>query len=119
MTVVKLGSRLVLAASIVAAALLTVGCGDNQPAAATPVLSAITLTAAPNGNVLQVTATAVYSFGPTRNVTGEARWESSNTTVVEVTQTGGVTAVGPGRAEIRATYQGVVGVLALCGIGCG
>ncbi|HEX7798493.1 MAG TPA: hypothetical protein VF456_29215 [Vicinamibacterales bacterium] len=57
------------------------------------------------------TATAQFSNNTSINVTTAATWESSNTLVATVGPGGRVEAVGPGVADIRATYRTVSGVL--------
>jgi hypothetical protein len=56
-------------------------------------------------------ATAQLSDKSSSNVTTVATWESSNILVATVGPGGRVAAVGPGVADIRATYRGVSGVL--------
>jgi hypothetical protein len=76
----------------------------------TPVTISITITGQSVNNLtLQLTAVANLSNGTSRNVTTEAAWRSSNTAVAAVTETGVVTAVGTGQAQITATYDGVTG----------
>ena len=57
----------------------------------------------------QVTATPRNSSGTA--ITGKTTtWTSTNTAVATVSNTGLVTAVGPGGCEIRATVDGIVGI---------
>ena len=62
------------------------------------------------GDTAQFQATATLSNGTSRTVTSQAAWESSDTSIATVTNTGVVTALAPGEAEIRATYQDVTGI---------
>ena len=61
------------------------------------------------GATAQFTATANLSNGTTQTVTSQAAWSSSNLSVAAVTAAGVVAGVGPGNADITATYQGVSG----------
>ena len=54
-------------------------------------------------------AVATFSDGTTKDVTSEAVWTSSNTSVVTISATGQGQAVGVGQSEICAMYQGVSG----------
>jgi hypothetical protein len=58
----------------------------------------------------QFTATAIYSDGASRTVTGNATWSSSDPRVAGVTNRGGrgqVTALAAGSATITATFMGL------------
>jgi len=88
--------RLVSAAFV---AVLPLGCDDDEPTA-------------PTGPFLEVTAPGFFGLleGSTRQLEatfdGEpaaVTWESNNTAVITVSQTGLVTAVGPGNAAATAT----------------
>jgi Carboxypeptidase regulatory-like domain/Bacterial Ig-like domain (group 2) len=59
----------------------------------------------------QMTASAHYSDGSTRDVTSLASWESSAPPFATVSSTGAVTAVATGSTEVRATYQNFVGTM--------
>jgi uncharacterized protein YjdB len=61
------------------------------------------------GKTLQFFADARYPGNWTERVTNVVTWESSNANVATVSMTGLVRAVGPGNADIRATYQGMTG----------
>jgi len=63
------------------------------------------------GQSVQLSATAVRPDGSTRSVTTEAAWQTSNVTVAIVSPIGLVTALAPGQAEIRASYEGQSGSL--------
>ena len=60
------------------------------------------------GSTLQLTATAAMSDGSASNVTEQATWNSSKTTVATVTR-GLVTFRAPGECDITAAYQGKLG----------
>jgi hypothetical protein len=65
---------------------------------------------APNvGAASQFSATAALSNGTTQSVTSQATWQSSSTTVATVSNTGLVTALSAGEADITASYQNVTG----------
>jgi hypothetical protein len=65
----------------------------------------------PTGFTTQLTATATFSDGSTRDVTAQATWSSSNPMVAGVRDMppgrGQVTTVGSGTATIRADFMGV------------
>jgi hypothetical protein len=61
------------------------------------------------GTTAPFTATATLSNGTTQVITGQAEWRSSNVGVVTVAPTGAVTGVGPGEAEVTATFNTVSG----------
>jgi len=102
------------------------GCGGSSsnsntitPAA---VLTSVSLTptaASINvGAYSQFLATANYSDESTKDVTGQASWSSTDSTVASIetegqTNPGRVTAVAPGNVNITAKYQGVSGVTTL------
>ncbi len=90
--------------------------GSTSPTAPTPPVAApatiksVDVTSAyANGNMYQLVATVRYSDGTTRVVTTAARWDSSNTSVAIVSQTGLVTIISTGNVDVRANYQGVSG----------
>lgn len=61
------------------------------------------------GEVQGLQATAIYSDGTARNVTGMATWTSSNQMVADVTNQGGrgqVTGLADGQTTITATFMG-------------
>jgi hypothetical protein len=57
------------------------------------------------GETTQLTATALFSDGSRRGVTGEATWTSSDPATLSVSATGLVTVVRFGRAFISASYD--------------
>jgi len=67
----------------------------------------------PVGATQQFVATAVFADFSTRNVTGQATWKSSNTSVAVVVNAGGAigraSALAEGTATITATYQTMSG----------
>lgn len=105
----------------VVVAVLFVACGGGgsssptptSPAPTAPTVNSVTVTSpgssARTGESAQFSATAVMSNGTTQAVTGQASWQSSNTSVATVAAGGMVSAVGAGDADIRATYQNVTG----------
>jgi Bacterial Ig-like domain (group 2) len=77
------------------------------------------------GQSVQLTATAIFSDGSSRVVTGEAAWQSSNTAIATV-QNGEVTAVSAGIVAISARFgdrSGEHGIAVaappLTGLSCG
>jgi hypothetical protein len=105
--------------AIVVVALLANRCGGSQPTAPSPapaVTSVVVsgwLAPLSVGQAVQLTATAIASNGSSRVVTTEAAWTSSNSAVALVSPVGLVMAQGVGTVEIRASYQGQTGGLAL------
>ena len=69
------------------------------------------------GQTQQFQAVAVLSDGTTSNVTRQSAWVSTDTAVAGVSNGwrngGNVTAVGPGNATLRATFDGVTGETAV------
>ena len=61
------------------------------------------------GTILQLTATAVYNDGTTQDVTNVATWQTSDATIIKVSNGGSVSAVNVGSAQVSAKYQGVNG----------
>ena len=61
------------------------------------------------GGTRQFTATGTYLDGSTQNVTSQAAWSSSKTTVATVSASGLATAVLAGSTTISATLAGVTG----------
>jgi hypothetical protein len=59
------------------------------------------------GQTSQLTATETLSSGTTQDITSQATWLSSNTTVATVSPAGLVTAQGIGVSSISATFSGV------------
>lgn len=98
--------------------LLAVACGKDSPSPTTPSSPAAPSLAAVsvsgyNGTpinrrdqTVQLSASARYSDGSTRDVTASAAWRSDNAAVATVSSSGLVTALGDGEATIVADYQG-------------
>ena len=61
------------------------------------------------GSQASFSATGTYSNSSTLNLTGQARWTSSNTNVATISTRGLVSAVNPGVTTISATLNGVTG----------
>jgi len=85
----------------------------NEPARPGPVPRSLTVTAAATGAQYQLSAVAGFSDGSTQDVTSQAGWRSSDSTVASVSAAGLVTPLANGSALITATFQGVTGSLAL------
>lgn len=61
------------------------------------------------GDTLQLTATAKYSDGSTKDITAVATWASSNSAVATVSASGQVTSLTAGQSSISASLSGVSG----------
>ena len=86
--------------------------GDTAPAIAELRVSPATALMQPR-ETAQLQITAVYGDGSTRDVTSMALFESNDTAMAEVTESGFVTAQTlPGRVSIMVRYQGLVTVFA-------
>src|SRR4051812_36916338 len=87
---------------------LVAACSKDNPVAATPTVSTITVTSAePNvmvGATVQMTASSTLSNGTTSAPT--CSWSSDTPTVASVTASGLVTGVGSGQANIICTSSG-------------
>jgi len=105
-----------------ACAVLMWTCGSGSGSSSSPATPAPTTPTSPGvssvvvtgaapvvGAEAQFTATAALSDGMTQNVTAQASWLSSNPAVATVSASGVVTGVGPGQAEVGATYQNITG----------
>lgn len=102
-----------------ALALAFAACGSETPTGPAPGVSggsgssgtatsvAVTCTADATGH--QCRASAQMSTGSSQDVTTSSTWTSSNAAVATVDGAGHVTHVGNGQAEIRATYQNLLG----------
>ena len=104
------GLMALLLASIL---LLPLGCGGDDPTASPTVVS-IAVEGPPGGTTSvgesgPFIAVATFSDGTTEDVTSDAAWTSSNTSVVTISATAQGQAVGVGQSEICAMYQGVSG----------
>jgi hypothetical protein len=106
---------------VLASALLPIGiaCNDrsdpvplapsNPPPPPAPTLTGLTLSGQVAlfavGETTQLTATASFSDGTTKNVNSEARWSSIDPSVATVSAEGLVTVVSLGRTVVVAQYQ--------------
>ncbi len=96
--------------------LLPLGCGDDGTASPTVVSIAVE---GPPGGTTSVgeggpfIAVATFSDGTTEDVTSDAAWTSSNTSVVTISATVEGEAVGVGQSEICAMYEGVSGCVSV------
>ena len=105
-----------LTAALILSAL---GCGDDPATSmkrrttSTPTLNSLVISA--ESNTLEVngtrslTATGQYSDGSTVDVSTEASWNSSMSSVATVDLIGNITGVALGISTISASYEGVVG----------
>ena len=98
---------------IIGLLLLPLGCGGDDPTASATVVS-IAVEGPPGGTTTvgesgPSIAVATFSDGTTKDVTSDATWTSSNTSVITISATGQGQAVGVGQSEICAMYQGVSG----------
>ena len=78
-----------------------------------PTLSSISVSPAgqtvPTGATLQLTALGTYSNLSTQNLSSQAAWNSSNSSVATVSSSGLVTALTPGSTTVSATLNGFTG----------
>ncbi len=72
-----------------------------------------TSTAIPKGTTQSFTATAIYSDGSKQDVTSAATWQSSNTGVASVDNTGLATSSAQGGTQVSASYQSFAATAAL------
>lgn len=93
--------------------LVAVAAACDGPTRSSAVPRSLTVTAAVTGPLYQCSAVAGFSDGSTQDVTSQARWGSSDSTVATVSAAGLVTPLANGSALITATYQGVSGSIAL------
>ncbi len=98
--------------------LFLAGCGSvafspNVSPSSTPSLTSIAVTSTSAsiavGQSEQLTATAKYSDGSTKNVTSNVSWSSSSTGTATVTKSGLMTAVAAGQVKIVATLDVISG----------
>jgi hypothetical protein len=106
-----------LATTLIAAVAMVQCGGSSSPSQASPASSVssvqVTGTIPTIGGTSQFTAVATLVNGATQSVTNQSTWGSSNTSVVTVSNSGLVTTIGAGAANVSATYQGVIGSLAI------
>src|SRR5438270_6880347 len=111
-----------LALSLFAAACGGAASTTNPTAPGTAsTVTAVTVGTASSSSVanatFQLLANARFGDGTMRDVTSEARWESSDASLARISATGTVTVVGTGDVELRATYQNITGSMhALVGL---
>ena len=97
--------------------LVGAGCGGSTPTPPEPQIVGVEVTPVNGeltflGAVMQLVGRVYRDDGST--VTGAAlTWNSANPTVASVTASGLVTALGPGSAEITATYQNFTGTMTM------
>jgi hypothetical protein len=100
-------------AATVFIAATAVACAKSSSPPTTPSASVTSITVTGSaplvGLTAQLTATATLSGGATQNVTSQATWQSSNTSLATVNNAGVVTGVAPGDVDVTATYQSVAG----------
>jgi hypothetical protein len=108
--------RILIVGFIVIALSAGWACGSSSSAggqatapSAAPVRVTVTGVAPTVGTAAPFAATATLVDGRTRVVTAEAAWQTSNAAIVSVDAAGVVTAIDPGDADVRATYQNVTG----------
>jgi Bacterial Ig-like domain (group 2) len=111
-------STVVVWLGIVSPSLLLMSCGGGSSSSGTgggsqAVLSSISLSPTPvnlsAGQTQQLTATAKYSDGSTKDVSSSATWSSSTASVATVSVSGLVTSVAAGQVTIFAALSGVSG----------
>ena len=98
----------------VAACLAVVGACGGGGAPTLPEVVRVTVAGMPAAplapmQTAQLTAAATYSDGAVKDVTATATWDSTDPSVVTVSAAGLVTATGPGKADVSATFGGVSG----------
>ncbi len=76
-----------------------------------PVLQSVSIAPASSsvaiGESIQVKATAVYSDGSSRDVTGSFLWNSSDERTIAVSPSGAVSGLASGRAALYGSYDGM------------
>lgn len=106
-----------LATSVITATAGSVS-GASTLTAGMPILQSIAITPANPpwlqlGQTLQINATATYSDGTKKDVTGTATWSSSAKTVATISSSGLSTAVAPGTSILAATIGAVTASVAV------
>ncbi|HPA72122.1 MAG TPA: Ig-like domain-containing protein [Spirochaetota bacterium] len=86
------------------------GCGTNWFGGSTDIVSTLELyphtTKIAPGYPLDLRATAVLGDRSRKDVTADAQWETTNPSVIKVTENGVIRGIAPGAAVIRAHYEG-------------
>ena len=90
-------------------AAFAIACSNSTTAPTTVASVSVTGAVPAMGDTSQFTATAKLSDGTTQDVTGQATWQSSDSTVATVSATGAVTAIAAGTVNVIATYQTIAG----------
>lgn len=85
--------------------LISASACHSNPTAPTADSIAVTGTVPSVGQTSQLRAKVTLSNGTSQDVTAQATWSSSNTTVATVTTGGLLKVLQPGAADITATYQ--------------
>jgi hypothetical protein len=90
---------------------LLISCGGGGATAA-PEVVGIVVAGMPDTplalmQAVQLSASATYSDGSAKDVTALAAWDSTDRTVLTVSASALVTAAGPGKAAVSATFGGV------------
>jgi len=102
--------------AVVAATAVACACGgSSSPAAPAATVRSVSVEAqgalVTIGQRAQLSATAVYSDGASKDVTTVATWQTSDPSIVAVSNTGVATAGAAGTVLLRATYGGAGGTL--------
>ena len=89
------------------------GCGGGG-APAGPQLVRVAVAGVPSTplapmQTAQLSASAAYSDGTAKDVTAVSTWSTSDSNVLTVTSSGGLTATGPGKADVTAMFGGLRG----------
>ena len=112
-TVRRAVGPLISSAVFLLLAALVGGCGGSSIPAG-PEVVRITVAGMPSAPLapmqsVQLSASATYSDGTAKDVTAISTWETSDSRVLTVTASGYVTATGPGKADVTATFGGLRG----------
>ena len=103
------GKVCLLSLAIVVTSLLIACGGDSTSSVPTLTLTKLAITPAtvslPNGTTQQLTATATYSDGTSRNVTAQVAWGVSPNTVAKVNASGLLTSMAQGTATVTGSMS--------------
>ena len=111
--------RLCCAGAVSVAIATFAACAGNTsanpeaPSTATGLFEVRVASGAMTDTTIQLSATARFVDGSSRDVTSSATWISSDPTLATVSSSGLLTAGGSGAVDVRATYQGVTGALTM------